>query len=246
MRISATLRKIFLPGMRDIILGALTATVAMNTFLVINIVSGGHSITVGYDVLVAFVMVIVVVSNFRGNINFTYQNSLGPVARSLGIYLSHVLLGLFTGIFILVTGKLIPMVLDRFGVSTNNFLVLGLFTGSGINWANLNILLTSLLLLAVVFLLMALITYQLKGWQVVLFWLGIYVTGTYLVGLISYSSFAQSSSNLTVNPFVDLTYKLVVWLKEADWHLATFFCLLFALVSLVDLLVLYRLQLRKQ
>ena len=199
----------------------------------------------GLDITILLMFMAVSLFTFNRKMDFIFQNSLSASARAWGVYLGYIAFAFGAFVLMLILVPVFTIALNAFGGTTKDIMVFSLYQ-NGVKWGMVSVLLMLYLLMATVTMLLGLLYYRMKPFQIALFGIIVYIVITLLFQSVLTVLGGTGSENALVNYIVDVFRRLIPWLAEKTSHLLLFEAGIFAVLSLFSWVGLYRLQLRKR
>ena len=182
---------------------------------------------------------------FNRKMDFTFQNSLSASARAWGVYLGYIAFALGAFVLMLLLVPVFTIALKAFGGTTKDITAFSLYQ-NGVKWGTIAVVLMLFLLMATVTMLLGLLHYRMKPFQIALFWIIVYIVIMLLFQSVLTILGGVGPGNALVSCIIDVFRRLIPWLAEKTSHMLLFEAGIFAVLSLFSWIGLYRLQLRKR
>ena len=182
---------------------------------------------------------------FNRKMDFIFQNSLSASARAWGVYLGYIAFALGAFVLMLLLVPVFTIALKAFGGTTKDIMAFSLYQ-NGVKWGMVSVLLMLYLLMATVTMLLSLLYYHMKPFQIALFGIIVYIVIMLLFQSVLTILGGTGSENALVSYIIDVFRRLIPWLAEKTSHLLLFEAGIFAVLSFFSWVGLYRLQLRKR
>lgn len=199
----------------------------------------------GLDISILLIFVGVGQFTFNRKMDFIFQNNLSASARAWGVYLGYIAFAFGAFFLMVILVPVFTIALKAFGGTTKEIMVFPLYQ-DGVKWGMVSVVLMLYLLMATVTMLLGLLYYRMKPFQIALFWIIVYIVITLLFQSVLTILGGTGSENALVSYIIDVFRRLIPWLAEKKSHLFLFEAGIFAVLSFFSWVGLYRLQLRKR
>lgn len=200
----------------------------------------------GMDIAVMLVTFGVIIGTFKTNMDFSFQNSLSNSSRAWSYYLGQLSLAFISFLISIVLTLLVPFVLYKLKITSIYTTAFNVFSNGQINYFNMVHLFMIQLILAVAAIFMGLTNYHMKLYQIIALWVVIYLAFSFFISA-AFATLSGSADNSTpIGYFANKITSLIIWLQEDKSHWLIFYTGIFAIISLIDLLGLYRIQMRRK
>lgn len=199
----------------------------------------------GLDISILLIFVGVGQFTFNRKMDFIFQNNLSASARAWGVYLGYIAFAFGAFFLMVILVPVFTIALKAFGGTTKEIMVFPLYQ-DGVKWGMVSVVLMLYLLMATVTMLLGLLYYRMKPFQIALFWIIVYIVITLLFQSVLTILGGTGSENALVSYIIDVFRRLIPWLAEKKSHLFLFEAGIFAVLSMFSWVGLYRLQLRKR